>query len=232
MDKDLNNDKTPSPLLSRERSGLKSLNLKVCGMKDPGNIQEIASLEPNYLGFIFYEKSPRNFDGKIPELQENIKKTGVFVDASVEFMKEKAKEHDLKAVQLHGKESPEVCSALKSEGLEVIKVFSIKDTFDFRILQEYEGKVDFFLFDTKGKEKGGNGVTFNWELLHKYPSSTPFFLSGGIGLEELEKLKDFDLPETFYGIDVNSRFETEPGIKNPDKVKLIRKGLGSSGKYN
>ena len=230
MEKNLNKNITHSPPPSEKSSRLKNLQLKVCGMKDAGNIQEIASLGPDYLGFIFYEKSPRNFEGKIPKLQGNIKKTGVFVDASVEFIKEKAEEHHLKAVQLHGKESPKVCSALKSEGLEVIKVFSVKDTIDFRLLQEYEGKVDFFLFDTKGKEKGGNGLTFNWDLLKEYPSSTPFFLSGGIGLEELEKLKDLDLLESFYGIDVNSRFETEPGMKNPDKVKQIRRGIESSDK--
>ena len=232
MEKNPGNEEKSLLDTSKEKTRMKTLNLKVCGMKDPGNIQEIASLGPDYLGFIFYEKSPRNFKGKIPELAGNIKKTGVFVDASVDFVREKAEEHHLKAVQLHGKESPEVCSALKSEGLEVIKVFSVRDSFDFSILQMYEGKVDFFLFDTKGKEKGGNGITFNWEVLKEYPSSTPFFLSGGIGLEELEKLKNFDFPETFYGIDVNSRFETEPGIKNSDKVKQIRKGLGSTGKNN
>lgn len=214
-------DNNSLPLFIEE----KDLKLKICGMKFHENIKQVASLKPDYMGFIFFEKSPRNFDAEIPEMDKGIKKTGVFVDASLDFVLEKVKKHQLQAVQLHGKESPEFCAALKVEDLEIIKVFSVKDSFDFSNLQQYEGKVDFFLFDTKGKAKGGNGVAFDWEVLKKYPSETPFFLSGGIGLEEVGRLKDFEFPKTFYGIDVNSRFELEPGFKNLETLKELRKTI-------
>ena len=214
-------DNNSLPLFIEE----KDLKLKICGMKFHENIKQVASLKPDYMGFIFFEKSPRNFDAEIPEMDKEIKKTGVFVDASLDFVLEKVKKHQLQAVQLHGKESPEFCAALKVEDLEIIKVFSVKDSFDFSNLQQYEGKVDFFLFDTKGKAKGGNGVAFDWEVLKKYPSETPFFLSGGIGLEEVGRLKDFEFPKTFYGIDVNSRFELEPGFKNLETLKELRKTI-------
>lgn len=214
-------DNNSLPLFIEE----KDLKLKICGMKFHENIKQVASLKPDYMGFIFFEKSPRNFDAEIPEMDKGIKKTGVFVDASLDFVLEKVKKNQLQAVQLHGKESPEFCAALKVEDLEIIKVFSVKDSFDFSNLQQYEGKVDFFLFDTKGKAKGGNGVAFDWEVLKKYPSETPFFLSGGIGLEEVGRLKDFEFPKTFYGIDVNSRFELEPGFKNLETLKELRKTI-------
>ena len=216
-----NKDNNSLPLFNEE----KDLKLKICGMKFHENIEQVASLKPDYMGFIFFEKSPRNFDAEIPEMDKGIKKTGVFVDASLDFVLEKVKKNQLQAVQLHGKESPEFCAALKVEDLEIIKVFSVKDSFDFSNLQQYEGKVDFFLFDTKGKAKGGNGVAFDWEVLKKYPSETPFFLSGGIGLEEVGRLKDFEFPKTFYGIDVNSRFELEPGFKNLETLKELRKTI-------
>jgi phosphoribosylanthranilate isomerase len=216
-----NKDNNPHSHFNEE----KSLKLKICGMKFHENIEQVASLQPDYMGFIFFEKSPRNFDAEIPEMNKRIKKTGVFVDASLDFVLEKVEKHQLQAIQLHGKESPEFCAALKAEDLEIIKVFSVKDSFDFNILQQYEGKVDFFLFDTKGKAKGGNGITFDWGILQKYPSETPFFLSGGIGLEEIGRLKDFPFPETFYGIDVNSRFELEPGLKNLETLKELRKTI-------
>ncbi len=206
------------------------LQLKVCGMGTPENILEVASLEPNYLGFIFYEASPRNFTGNIPPLPEEIKKTGVFVDATPEFIQEKIKEFDLEAIQLHGEESANFCQKLKSEipkekRIELIKVFSIQETFDFERLRPYEAIVDLFLFDTKGENKGGNGEVFNWEILKGYPSSTPFILSGGIGLEEVEGIKVLlshfqksGKNDLLYGIDVNSKFETAPGHK--DKLPL------------
>ena len=201
---------------------MKNLKLKVCGMRDLGNIREVAALQPDYLGFIFYEKSPRFFDGEIPEISSAIKKTGIFVDAAFDYIVEKVKKYQLRVVQLHGKESPELCAALQNEQVEVIKVFSIKDDFDFEVLKGYEGKVDFFLFDTKGKEKGGNGTTFNWEILEKYPSAMPFFLSGGLGLEEIKEIEKYHFPESFYGIDVNSKFESRPGFKNIQDLKELR----------
>lgn len=214
------------------------LKLKVCGMKYPENMGEVAALSPDYLGFIFYEKSPRNFEDEICEMSATIKKTGVFVNASVELILEKAKKYDLSAIQLHGNETPEFCRYLKRAfqkeifSAEVIKVFSVKDEFDFKVLEPYEGVVDFFLFDTKGKNKGGNGITFNWEVLKAYPSPTPFFLSGGIGPEEVAEVKKLYLhfqkgqnPHVFYAVDVNSKFETTPGFKNPEKIKIFKDSL-------
>lgn len=209
-----------------------ALKMKVCGMKFPENIEEIASLEPDFMGFIFDEASKRNFEGKMPFLDPKIRKTGVFVNASEEFIRKKVEKYNLSAIQLHGEESPEFCAALQHPKMTILKAFSVGDDFDFEVVKKYEGKVDFFLFDTKGKEKGGNGIVFDWNILKKYPSKTPFFLSGGIGIEEVEEIKklyDFFKNEgkqhLFYGIDVNSKFEIEPGIKNFESLKEFRKKL-------
>lgn len=209
------------------------MKLKVCGMKYPENIEQVAALQPDYLGFIFYEGSPRNFDTTIPEIPSAIKKTGVFVDATLEFVLEKVRKYNFKAVQLHGDESAEYCRQLKQNfpdaDIEIIKVFSVKEHFDFDRLKEYEGKVDYFLFDTKGKNKGGNGYAFDWEILKNYPSPTPFFLSGGIGPEDLTKIEEFRLHledsgkgKLFYAVDVNSKFESEPGLKDVKGVGNFR----------
>ncbi|GGF61686.1 phosphoribosylanthranilate isomerase [Wenyingzhuangia marina] len=188
------------------------MKTKVCGMKYKENIKAVAGLQPDYMGFIFYPKSPRNFEGEIPEIDENIKKTGVFVNAPIGDVVQKVNQYGFKAVQLHGSESVEYCQELNSYDLdiELFKVFSIKDEFDFSVLAAYESFVDYFLFDTKGKDKGGNGYTFDWSVLKNYPSKKPFILSGGIGVEEIEKVKEIlktDLP--IYALDINSKFEVE-----------------------
>jgi phosphoribosylanthranilate isomerase len=187
-------------------------------MKYPENILEVGALLPDYMGFIFWEKSARYFDGEMPDLPKSIKKVGIFVNAPLEEILEKIERYDLQAVQLHGDESAEFCKSLKKntpKGIEVIKVFSILDTFDFAALKPFESVCDYFLFDTKGKLPGGNGTTFNWKVLEKYPSTKPFFLSGGIGIEEMDAVNEIlktNLP--VYAIDVNSKFEIEPGLKN------------------
>ncbi len=194
------------------------MKLKICGMKYPDNILEVGALLPDYMGFIFWEKSARYFDGIIPALPKSIRKVGVFVNATSEEILEKIQKHDLQAVQLHGNESVEFCESLKKKlpkGIEVIKVFSILNTFDFAALKPFEPLCDYFLFDTKGKLPGGNGTTFDWKVLEQYPSTKPFFLSGGIGIEELEDVKQVlktNLP--IYAIDANSKFELNPGLKN------------------
>ena len=199
------------------------MKLKICGMKYPENILEVGALLPDYMGFIFWKKSARYFDGIIPELPKSIQKVGVFVNATLEEILEKIEKHDLQAVQLHGEESVEFCKTLKKKipkEMEVIKVFSILDTFDFQVLKPFESVCDYFLFDTKGKLPGGNGTIFDWKVLEKYPSSKPFFLSGGIGIEEMEAVNEIlktNLP--VYAIDVNSKFEIEPGLK---KHKIIK----------
>lgn len=201
------------------------MKIKICGMKYPDNILEVGSLLPDYMGFIFWEKSARFFDGVIPNLPKSIKKTGVFVNETVENLVQKVVQHDLQAVQLHGKESVDYCIELNKKlpkGIEIIKVFSILDTFDFEVIKPYEKVCDYFLFDTKGKLPGGNGSTFDWEVLKKYPSSKPFFLSGGIGIEEMNAVTEIvktNLP--VYAIDLNSKLEIEPGLKDIKKVKTI-----------
>ena len=194
-------------------------------MKYVDNIRQVAELKPDYLGFIFYERSKRNFEGIIPEIPKGIKKTGVFVNEYLEILVSLAEEYKLEALQLHGDESVAYIQEIKKHlpKVEIIKVFGIKDTFDFSILEAYESEVDYFLFDTKGKERGGNGVVFDWTVLKNYPSAKPFFLSGGIGLEEVTAVKEIsktNLP--IYAIDVNSKFETEPGLKSIKKLKKFK----------
>ena len=211
-------------------------------------------MQPDYLGFIFYEKSKRNFDGIIPKLPTSIKKTGVFVNATIAFVVDKIQKYDLLAVQLHGDESVAYINELKCQfersrelfikanvdkklldsvrgdnSVEIIKVFGIKETFNFEILQPYEEFVDYFLFDTKGKERGGNGIPFDWKVLKKYPYKKPFFLSGGIGLEQIEeinKIRKTDLP--IYALDVNSKFESKAGVKKIEALKKFKENVISN----
>ena len=205
------------------------MKLKICGMKYPENILEVGSLLPDYMGFIFWEKSARYFDGEIPNLPKSIKKVGVFVNASSKEILDKIKKCDLQAVQLHGNESVAFCASLKNSVpnlIEIIKVFSILDTFDFQELKPFESVCDFYLFDTKGKLPGGNGTAFDWKVLKGYPSTKPFFLSGGIGIEETEainEISDTNLP--LYAIDVNSKFEIEPGLKNVELLSSFKNNL-------
>jgi phosphoribosylanthranilate isomerase len=205
------------------------MKLKVCGMKYQENIQEVVALQPDYLGFIFYDKSKRNFDNVIPELPTSIKKTGVFVNATLDELMDKIEKFSLQAIQLHGDESVAFISDLReniNSEIEIIKVFGIKDQFDFKILSPYEEVVDYFLFDTKGKERGGNGVTFDWRVLKNYNSKKTFFLSGGIGLEQVEEIQEIiksDLP--IYALDVNSKFEIEAGLKSVKKLIQFKEKL-------
>jgi len=206
--------------------GLGGFGIKICGMKYPDNMLEVGSLLPDYMGFIFWPKSARYFEGELPELPKSIKKTGVFVNESIPIIEAKITKYNLQAVQLHGQESVEFCSELKSKfgiSIEIIKVFSADENFDFSILKSYESVCDYFLFDTKGKLPGGNGTTFDWKILEKYPSTKPFFLSGGIGIAELDSIKEIsktNLP--LYAIDINSKFEIEPGLKNIERLKDLK----------
>lgn len=192
-------------------------------MKYPENILEVSTLLPDYLGFIFWEKSSRYFDLEIPEIPESIKKVGVFVNATLEEILLKIKKYNLNLVQLHGNESPEFCKELKKSTIKIIKVFSVNDDFNFSALEPFEAVCDYFLFDTKGKLPGGNGITFNWQILKKYHSRKPFFLSGGIGLDDIKNIKKLNLP--IYAIDVNSKFEIEAGLKNIELLKSFKNNL-------
>jgi phosphoribosylanthranilate isomerase len=204
------------------------MQLKICGMKYPENIAEVAGLQPEYLGFIFYEKSPRNFTREMPTIAKGIKKVGVFVNASAEKIMEKINVHSLDCIQLHGEETPEFCEQIQRiyPKLELWKVFSIGSDFSFEVLAPYEASVTHFLLDTKGENKGGNGINFDWEILRKYTSEKPFILSGGIGLEEvdaIDRLLKTNLP--IHAIDVNSKFEIHPGLKNVKTLKAFKNRL-------
>ncbi|AYN04869.1 phosphoribosylanthranilate isomerase [Flavobacterium sp. 140616W15] len=207
------------------------MKLKICGMKYPENITEVGSLLPDYMGFIFWEKSARYFDGIIPDLPKSIKKVGVFVNQSQEEILSKISKYDLQAIQLHGHESVEFCQELKNKidlKIELIKVFSADENFDFEVVKSYESVCDYFLFDTKGKLPGGNGTTFDWRILNQYNSTKPFFLSGGIGLEEIETIKEIsktNLP--IYAIDVNSKFEIEAGLKDKNILYSFKQNLAT-----
>ncbi|BDB55504.1 N-(5'-phosphoribosyl)anthranilate isomerase [Flavobacterium ammoniigenes] len=198
-------------------------------MKYPDNILEVGTLLPDYMGFIFWEKSARYFDGTLPTLPQSIKKIGVFVNANKEEIEAQVLKHDLQAVQLHGQESVAFCHELKNtlaNTTEIIKVFSVDDTFDFNQLEPFETVCDYFLFDTKGKLPGGNGTTFDWKVLEQYPSQKPFFLSGGIGLDEIDLVKQIlktDLP--IIAIDVNSKFEIEAGLKNKEELDRFKQKI-------
>ena len=200
------------------------LKIKICGMRDTENIRQLLEAEPDYLGFIFFEKSARY----VSELQmkEIIKlkfgeteRVGVFVDEKFERIVEYADKGFFDTVQLHGNESPELIKALKNEGLEVIKVFAVDDDFDASILRKYSD-ADYFLFDTKGKLPGGNGVKFNWEVVEKSKIKKPFFLSGGLGVQDKEVLNNFN-SKNLYALDFNSKLELEPGLKDVQKVRKI-----------
>ncbi|PWG80142.1 phosphoribosylanthranilate isomerase [Pararcticibacter amylolyticus] len=205
--------------------------LKVCGMKDPGNILEVASLNPAYMGFIFYPPSKRfarELDQAVlQQLPPEIKKTGVFVNASQQEIEDKIKAFRLDAVQLHGAETPDICKALRTGGIEIIKAFGIDEHFDFHILEGYEDCTDYFLFDTKTKGHGGSGKAFDWGLLRKNVSGKKYFLSGGIDLPDIREIQQLGDP-SLYALDLNSRFETEPGLKDPEKLRLFFKHINNN----
>ncbi|MFQ3352292.1 MAG: phosphoribosylanthranilate isomerase [Candidatus Marivariicella framensis] len=202
------------------------MKFKICGMSDFDNTKAVSILNPDYMGFVFWKKSSRYVNTQNFKLPKRIKKTGVFVDASLDYIKKNIKKHELQAVQLHGKETPEYCNLINQLGVETIKAFSIQYSFDFKKLKPYEEHCDFYLFDTKGNLPGGNGFSFDWKILKNYPYKKSFFLSGGIGIEHIEeihKLLKTNLP--IYAIDVNSKFESIPGIKKIDKLTQFKKEL-------
>ena len=198
------------------------MKIKVCGMKDPENMQALSELPIDMMGLIFYEKSPRCIDERnadqINALSLDIPKVGVFVDAPLEVISEKVERFQLQFVQLHGKESPDFCRALRKEGVAVIKAFQIKTIEDLKMCRLYEDCCDYFLFDTPTHKFGGSGNKFDWEALSAYTGTIPFFLSGGIAPEDAETIHQLNFPQLF-AVDLNSRFETAPGIKDIDKIR-------------
>ena len=189
---------------------------KVCGMREAENIREVEALGIQLMGFIFWPKSSRYVSECPSYLPSKCKRVGVFVNEDIEEVRHKAQEYALDFIQLHGSESPEYASQLRE--WKVIKAFNIATADDFSQTQVYEGTVDFFLFDTKGKMVGGNGEKFDWSVLSAYKGKTPFLLSGGIGPDDAERVKAFHHPMC-VGIDLNSRFEQSPGLKDVTILK-------------
>ena len=198
------------------------MKLKVCGMQETENIAALASLQPDYMGFIFWEPSKRYCTTVPTDIPKHIKKVGVFVDETTKQIKEKVKLFGLDAVQLHGDESPRQCAALLNL-CEVIKAFRIGPDFDFKTLTPYQDHCTYFLFDTQGPLPGGNGTAFDWKILAGYTLDTPFFLSGGIGLghvEAIAEIRKHNLP--IHALDINSQFESKPGVKKIEKIEKFK----------
>ncbi|PQL91980.1 phosphoribosylanthranilate isomerase [Apibacter adventoris] len=206
------------------------MKIKVCGMKNPNNIEELSSLSINYMGFIFYPKSPRYIAGLKPEilniLSDSTKRVGVFVNEKVASLFKTIEKYGLDAVQLHGNETLQYCEDLIETFPEItiIKALSISDIKDIEKTDEYEEVCDYFLFDTKTSQYGGSGQKFNWEILNSYKGNKPFFLSGGISMEDIEEIKNIQHPN-LYGLDLNSKFESEPGLKDLYLVKKFIKKI-------
>ncbi|MGB3618946.1 MAG: phosphoribosylanthranilate isomerase [Catalinimonas sp.] len=195
-----------------------ALEWKVCGMRDATSLRALAPLRPDYVGLIFFSGSRRyvgaDFDPAVLDvLPAATQRVGVFVNAPLDEMTRVAERYALDALQLHGDEPPATCRALRAAGHTVFKAFGVEAVFDFARLDAYAPHVDLFLFDTKGPARGGNGVAFDWSVLARYRGKVPFLLSGGIGPESVAALRAFQHP-AWRGIDVNSRFEVEPGVKD------------------
>ena len=195
--------------------------VKVCGMREPGNVKQVAQLGVDMMGFIFYPKSPRYASHVVArsDADRNVCRVGVFVNDSVSTMLDKIHSFSLNAVQLHGGESREVCEQLREANgdIKIIKAISVSNAGDIQKYKEYVGAVDYFLFDTKCKTVGGSGQQFDWQVLDEYDGDVPFLLSGGIGPEDAFRIRTFHHSQC-VGIDLNSRFEIEPGVKDVEKL--------------
>jgi phosphoribosylanthranilate isomerase len=202
------------------------MKIKICGMMQSENILETLELKPDFMGFIFYEKSPRYCEGIIDKkllsrLPKSISKVGVFVNETIEEVLRIMPEYNLDFAQIHGDETPDYCKELKAKNIKVIKAFAVDSHFDFDKLNSYEPFCDFFLFDTKTIQYGGSGQRFDWNILKQYNNEKPFFLSGGISpenFEEAARLTNLNIE----AIDLNSKFEKGAGLKD---VELLRSTL-------
>jgi phosphoribosylanthranilate isomerase len=198
------------------------MKIKVCGMTDRDNVNAIVAARPDYLGFIFYENSPRSVDeavihDTIQSVPDEIDKVGVFVNEEIDKVLDIYRRYDLDYVQLHGDETEEYCAELKDEGAQIIKAFRIGTNFRFNRIFNYIPFVDLFLFDTKGDKRGGTGKKFDWELLEGYAGDLPFLLSGGIAMSDIDAILKLGHPK-LNGVDINSRFESSPGVKDVASV--------------
>ena len=207
------------------------MNIKVCGITEMKQLQQLDGLDIDFAGLIFYKESPRYIGEKISktELKNtdfDLKKVGVFVNPEMIDVLDAIDDYGLDAVQLHGDESPEMCEDLSSE-VEVIKAFRVSDGVDIdKLVAPYDAVCDYYLFDTGGLKEsfGGTGKQFDWTILTKAKIEKPFFLSGGIGPDDAPKVKAFKHPD-FFGVDINSLFEKEPGVKDMSKVLHFRQAM-------
>lgn len=202
------------------------LRLKVCGMKEKENIKQLADIQPDYIGFIFYPKSKRYIVNSLqPKVVQTIptaiKKVGVFVNEPVENIEKMVKDYHLDFIQLHGDESSQFCKQLNRKGFQIIKAFQVHKNFDFNALDEYKEHCKYFLFDTQTPLYGGSGHKFDWQLLKNYNNEKPFFLSGGIDLDDADKILNIK-KLNIHAIDINSKFEIKPGLKNIEKIKKFK----------
>ncbi len=200
--------------------------IKICGMKNPENIKSVQLLMPDFMGFIFHEKSPRFVDENtlieiidVLDEQSDTKRIGVFVNEELTVIEDIVKRLNLDLVQLHGEEQPIFCSEVQLLGVQVIKAFAVDSNFDYAQLDDFREVCDYYLFDTKGKFPGGNGFAFDWTILAGYTGEMPFFLGGGIDFNSIKKIKGFKHPQLF-AIDLNSRFEFSTGLKD---VEILEK---------
>ena len=207
------------------------MNTKVCGITQLKQLQQLDGLDIDFAGLIFYKDSPRYVGDKIAkeDLKNSdfdLKKVGVFVNADYDEIMQVVEDYGLDVVQLHGDESPELCEEL-SEEVEVIKAFKVNDSkvsID-EMVADYDEVCDYYLFDTASSElEGGTGKQFDWKVLSKAKIEKPFFLSGGIGVDNIAKVKDFKHPD-YYAVDINSKVEKEPGVKDMGLVLQFRQGL-------
>lgn len=206
-----------------------AIGFKICGLKDPDNIKKLVALAPDFMGFIFYPESPRYVVNQldkeiIKQVPGEIKKVGVFVNEKLDKTLDLAREYHLNVLQLHGNETPEYCADCR-ESYPVIKAFGVSEDFNFDLPEKYKDSVDYFLFDTKTAKHGGSGQKFDWRLLKNYRLDIPYFISGGIGDEDVEALIKADIPPGFL-IDVNSKIEIRPGLKDVNKARAIKDKIG------
>ena len=203
------------------------MQIKVCGLKYPENISDILETNVDYLGMIFHPQSARfvssaNNYKNIP----NAKKVGVFVNKSADEIINFHKDYQFNTVQLHGNENNNLVNELKNKGLNVWKAFGVDIHFNFDILNNFPD-VDAFLFDTFTTQHGGSGKKFDWQILQGKTFTKNFWLSGGISLEDAEELQNFYHPNCI-GLDINSKFELEPGLKDVQKIKEFKQKINQS----
>jgi phosphoribosylanthranilate isomerase len=201
------------------------MEIKICGMRSPENIRAVSALDIQFMGFIFYEKSPRfvtdsEFISSFKRAGKGVNKIGVFVDAAPIFVHQTVEKFNLDGVQFHGKETPKYLTDFRENfpSKYILKAFPISEGFDFVETKPYLSLADFFLFDTKTPQHGGAGLKFDWQILYNYKFETPFFLAGGISEDDAETIKSLEI-KTLFALDLNSKFEIEPALKDVEKIK-------------